>query len=112
MNEEIEIKIKIVVTPELKALLRTLVQEKPQTGLPDPAELDKLPWKPYKEGHRAAWIFADHKDAEELADLIRHSETQKVEIGEFRYRFSGPKENPLMFISRTPITETKNEAKT
>lgn len=73
---------------------------------PQLAELGKLPWKPYKEGHRAAWIFADTKGAEQLAEMIRHSEEGKVEIAEFTYRFSGPKENPTMFISRNP-TETK-----
>jgi len=68
----------------------------------DQAELDKLPWKPYREGHRAAWIFSETKGAEELANMIRDSKNGKIELGEFTYRFSGPKENPVMFISRTP----------
>jgi len=80
----------------------------PTTAKPlDPAELEKLPWKPYKEGHRAGWVFTDK--AEQLADLIRHSETGKVQIGEFEYKFSGPEENRMMFISRTPIKPEQTE---
>ena len=68
----------------------------------DPAQLEKLPWKPYKEGHRAGWIFSNLPEAQDLAKAIRESPEQKIEVGEFQYRFSGPKEDPLLFISRNP----------
>lgn len=94
--------------------INTWLNEKQQSAPPttakplDPAELDKLPWKLYKQGHRAGWVFTDK--AEQLAQLIRHSETGMVQIGEFEYDFSGPKgENPTLFIRRTPI-EPKKEA--
>jgi hypothetical protein len=69
----------------------------------NPAKLDTLPWKPYQEGHRAAWIFAETKGAEPLVQAIRRSETGKIEVGGFSYKLSGPEENPNLFISRTPV---------
>lgn len=66
-----------------------------------PEQLEKLPWKPYREGHRAAWIFADTEGAEKLHELIKESETGKVPIGEFEYRLS--KGDNRDFISRNPI---------
>lgn len=69
----------------------------------NPAQLDALPWKPYREGHRAAWIFSETKGAETLVEAIKHSKAGKIELGGFSYKLSGPKENPTMFISRTPV---------
>ena len=87
----------------------TPAQSAPQPEPLDPEVLDRLPWRPYKEGHRAAWIFTETPDAENLAEAIRHSETGKVSVGEFNYDFSGPKDtDPDKFIRRTPIAETKN----
>jgi len=85
------------------------LNQKPSAAAPapqlDPKTLDGLPWRLYKEGHRAGWVFTDK--TEQLAEVIRHSEEGKVVIGEFEYKFSGPKDgNPTLFISRTPI-ETK-----
>jgi hypothetical protein len=74
----------------------------------DPAELDKLPWKPYREGHRAAWIFSNQQGAKKLAEAIRASSNGKVEIGDLAYRFSGPKEDRKLFISRNPLKPRKN----
>ena len=68
----------------------------------DPTQQDKLPWKPYKAGHRAGWVFSNLPEAQDLAKAIRESPEQKIELGEFQYRFSGPKEDPLLFISRNP----------
>jgi hypothetical protein len=92
--------------------LKEKVAEKPATPSwrVDPAQLEKLPWKPYKEGHRAAWIFSNVPEAQPLAQAIRESPEQKIEVGEFQYRFSGPKEDPLLFISRNPtVTKPKEE---
>jgi len=63
--------------------------------------LDNLPWKPYKSGHRGAWIFADTKGAEKLVELIKESQTGKVPIGEFEYRLSHGEDRS--FVSRNPI---------
>jgi hypothetical protein len=96
----------------LQAIQKWL-NEKPKQAPPpplEPAELEKLPWKPYKQGHRAAWVFVDK--AEKLAQVIRHSETGKVTIGEFQYQFSGPKDNPALFINRTPIEAKKEVSQT
>jgi len=87
--------------------MRAWLGQKP-TAAPqlDPKTLEGLPWKPYKEGHRAGWVFTDK--AEQLAEAIRHSEEGKVTVGEFEYKFSGPKDgNPTLFISRTPIEPEK-----
>lgn len=69
----------------------------------DPTKLGELPWRPYKEGHRAGWIFTDTNGAEKLVELIKESTNGKVPIGEFEYKLSG---NENQFISRNPI-ETK-----
>jgi hypothetical protein len=74
----------------------------------DPAELEKLPWKPYQEGHRAAWIFSNQQGAEKLAESIRQSSDGKVIVSELSYRFSGPKEDRKMFISRAPLKPGEN----
>jgi hypothetical protein len=64
-------------------------------------EIDQLPWKLYKEGHRAAWIFAN-KAPVRLLELL---DKGPVEIGEFAYRFSGPLDDPKKFVSRAPVHE-------
>jgi hypothetical protein len=74
----------------------------------DPAELDKLPWKPYREGHRAAWIFSNTEGAEKLVEALK--EKGKLEIDEYAYRFSGPKDDPKRFISRNPTKPRENKS--
>ncbi len=65
------------------------------------AELAKLEWKPYREGHSAAWIFTD-KAPRTLVDQL---EKGPVTIGQFTYKFSGPEEKPKLFVSRAPVKE-------
>ncbi len=67
----------------------------------DPAAIENLGWKLYKEGHRAGWIYANTVGAEGLAAAIKQQ--GKVTVGEFEYKFSGRKEEPEKFISRQPI---------
>jgi hypothetical protein len=43
-----------------------------------------------------------------LAETIRQSSNGKVIVSEFAYRFSGPKEDRKMFISRAPLKPTEN----
>jgi len=67
----------------------------------DPTTLDALPWRPYKEGHRSAWIFADTKGVEKLVELIKESQSGEVPVGEFKYRVSHGQNRD--FLSRNPI---------
>jgi hypothetical protein len=83
-----------------KAYRETPLRAKAQLEL-SPEQLEKLPWKPYREGHRAAWIFANTKGAEKLYKLIKESQTGKVPIGGFEYKISKGKDRE--FISRNPI---------
>ena len=83
---------------------QSLQQPKAEAAKPtplDPTELERLEWRPYKEGHRAAWIFTD-KTPKPLTDQL---EKGPVTLGEFTYKFSGPAENPKMFVSRAPVKE-------
>ncbi|HML02476.1 MAG TPA: hypothetical protein VK487_03780 [Candidatus Bathyarchaeia archaeon] len=71
-------------------------------------DLDKLPWKTYKQKalcgpDEAGWIFRSEKGAEALADLIeKQSKEVVVQIGphKFECRFSGDQKQ---FIGRAPI---------
>jgi hypothetical protein len=85
--------------------------EAPAPAKPSPLsleELDRLPWKPYptsKTG-RNAWIFANAEGAEKLHEAIRKS-VKGVEIEQYVFRFSGPAEDPKMFISRNVKAEAQ-----
>jgi hypothetical protein len=68
-------------------------------------EVEKLPWKQYKEGHRAAWIFAN-KAPVRLLELL---DKGPVEIEEFTYRFSGPLDDAKKFVSRAPSEKQRIE---
>jgi hypothetical protein len=110
---EIEFEVGADVTPDefekaRKAALQTVetwfsesISKSPLAEL-NPSELDKLPWKEYKSGHRNAWIFANTKGAEKLLEAIKSAPNGKVEIGGFAYRLSG---KDLQFISRTIAQE-------
>jgi hypothetical protein len=75
----------------------------------DPQLLEKLPFKPYKEGSSAGWIWADpEKHESQVKDIVawlrgKIEREKKVTIGKFYYMFSGPEDNPQMFISRRPV---------
>lgn len=69
-----------------------------------PQTLDQLAWKPYREGSREGWIFTD-KAPKPLVERLEKEETPLV-ISGMQYRFSGPEEQPRLFISRTPIKES------
>jgi len=79
----------------------TRVELKP----PSEAEIERLPWKPYREGHSAGWIFSNLDDpiAQKLRSYLEAQEKLPVVIGRFKFRFSGPEDDPSMFISRAPI---------
>jgi len=110
---EIEFEIGAGLTPDefekaRKAALQTiegwLAESVVKSALAElnPAELDKLPWKEYKPGHRNAWIFANTEGAERLFEAIKSVQSGKVEVGGFVYRLSGKE---LQFISRTVVAE-------
>lgn len=67
--------------------------------------LDQLPWKLYREAHRAGWIFTD-KAPRALVERLER-EAKPLVVGESRYRFSGPEENPKLFVSRVPVKEER-----
>ena len=71
---------------------------------PTEAEIDRLPWKPYREGHGAGWIFRNLESpvAKQLNSHMEAEEKMPVTLGKYCYRFSGPEDNPRMFISRVP----------
>jgi len=71
----------------------------------NPEDLEKLPWHPYREGHRAAWIFANTEGAEELKKLLEESK-KPLRIGDFSYKISHGETRD--FISRRPLTEKKD----
>jgi hypothetical protein len=75
-------------------------QPKPKLTL-DPAEIERLEWKPYHEGHSAGWIFTD-KAPRTLTEAL---EKGPVTLGQFTYKYSGPEEKPKLFVSRGPMKE-------
>jgi len=65
------------------------------------AQLENLHFKPYKEGSKAGWIFADTEGAEKLYALIKESADNKVPLHNFEYSIS--KGDTKEFIGRKPI---------
>jgi hypothetical protein len=84
---------------------RGTVEAKPEV---DASLLEKLPFKPYKEGSASGWLWADPEKYEgeqkEAIKWLREKieREKKVTVGKFTYTFSGPEDNPTMFISRRP----------
>ena len=88
------------------------VRERPQKReeVIDPSVLENLPWSFYKGSNVAGWIFADpnspkNKGHEALIQLLREEMDKRggtVQIGKLIYSYSGPPEDPKMFISRRP----------
>ena len=81
----------------------------------DPAELDRLPWTLYKGAKVAGWIFSDpraqqNRGFERLVSALREEIERRggeARIGRFTYSFSGPQDNPRMFIRREIEGERK-----
>ncbi len=72
-------------------------QSKPPLAL----DFEKLEWKLYRPPHRAGWVFADKAPR----TLVEALEKGPVELGDFRYRFSGPEEQPKLFVTRSPLKD-------
>jgi hypothetical protein len=66
----------------------------------DSSKLEALPWKPYKPGHRAGWIFADLPEAKELLNAIKTQPNDKLSLGEFDFKVTHGTDRD--FISRYP----------
>jgi hypothetical protein len=87
------------------------VERKPEVKKPevDASMLEKLPFKPYEEGSESGWIWADpEKHEKSVRDIVawlrgKVEREGKVTVGRFTYTFSGPPQNPTMFISRRPV---------
>ena len=92
------------VLDEEKKRIQSVSHTPPPTTDQASAEaLDQLPWKLYREGHLAGWVFAE-KAPKALLDRLER-EAKPIAIGEYRYRFSGPQESPKLFIARAPAKE-------
>jgi|GEM_PF-6551238 hypothetical protein len=82
---------------KLKAQIAKLVG----AATPGVGDVEKFPWKPFKEGHRAGWIFADLPEVKDLLKAIKAQPNQKLRLGEYEYKISYGKGKT--FISRYPI---------
>lgn len=83
----------------------------------DMAEIQTLVWisyktkKPCEAPDEPGWIFSDpsrHEPEKQeivsrLALAIEGAPENKLQLGETIYRFSGPKEDPRLFISRRSV---------
>jgi len=97
----------LVQTSEIVYILGKRASSRPRESEIDPSVLERLPWTPYRSGSRSGWIWADPTHAknkgheDEVAWLKGKLEREgKFSLGEFEYSFSGPSENPKMFVSR------------
>lgn len=111
MSELLKAKVDALVEALQDALERISEIERTYREMPeeakaelevDPKEIENLPWRPYREGHRSGWIFSNQSGAERLAEAIRSSHNGRIEIRGFEYRFSGDQDK---FISRRPVKE-------
>jgi len=66
----------------------------------DMAKINALPWKPYKEGHTAGWVFADLPEAKELLEATKTQPNEKVSLGDFDFKITHGTDRD--FISRYP----------
>lgn len=87
-------------------------------GMPklDIAEIQSLPWTSYQtkqpctKPDEAGWIWSDpsrhDKDKMELVKnlnmAIERAPRHRLQLGDMIYTWSGPKEDPKLFISRRP----------
>jgi len=79
----------------------------PQLPKLDMAEVEKLPWKTYKDKTpctpgESGWAFANAPGAEGLVKAIKSSPNEKLELPPYRFTFSGKEKQ---FISRKAIKE-------
>ena len=85
----------------------------------DIGEINALIWMSYKtkqpctKPDEPGWIFSSaerhppdsQKAVQKLAEAIEKAPQNKLELGNVQYTFSGPKEDPKLFISRRPAAK-------
>ena len=85
----------------------------------DIGEINALIWMSYKtkqpctKPDEPGWIFSSaerhppdsQKAVQKLAEAIEKAPQNKLELGNVQYTFSGPKEDPKLFISRRPVAK-------
>lgn len=85
--------------------------------LPSLEAINALPWisyrskEPCKSADEAGWIWCDPSrhspdksgNVRQLALALDKAPRNRLEIGEMLYSFSGPEEDPRLFISRRPL---------
>lgn len=95
--------------------------EAPEAGIPelDIAEINSLPWISYQtkqactKPDQAGWIFSaatrhtvqQQPVVGELREAIGKAPKGKLQLGNVLYSFSGPEDNPKLFISRKPVKQ-------
>ena len=86
----------------------------------DIGEINSLVWMSYKtkqpctKPDEPGWTFSDparhepdkQKVVQQLAEAIEKAHEKKLELGNVLYTYSGPKEDPRLFISRRPVKKT------
>ncbi|MEM2291682.1 MAG: hypothetical protein QXX41_00230 [Nitrososphaerota archaeon] len=126
---EVEVKLPEQLTEEgfheavLKAeyLLDQHIQPTETEAIPklDIAEIQSLPWTSYQTKQactrpdEAGWIWSDPSRHEEgkmevvknLNAAIERAPKHKLQLGDMIYTWSGPKEDPTLFISRRPASK-------
>jgi hypothetical protein len=79
----------------------------PQIPKLDMAELERLPWKTYKdkqpcEPGDSGWILTNTEGAEELVKAIKAAPKEKLDLPPYQFTFSGKEKQ---FISRRRMKE-------
>jgi len=110
LNEATDQAIREWLNPTVAPAAQELQPTPARLELKPPAEpeIDRLPWKLFPESDSAGWIRRDLDDpvVRQLRAYLEAQEKLPMVIGKFRYRISGPKDNPRMCISRAPVEKT------
>jgi len=109
---ELEVDVSDLTTEDSLEKARTSLEQKliswlsepivPQIPKLDMAEIEKLPWKRYKDKMPckpgdSGWVFGNTRGAEELVKAIKASPQEKLELPPYQFSFSGKEKQ---FISR------------
>jgi hypothetical protein len=83
----------------------TITPQEKQAVSTSPLKLDMnkinaLPWKAYKQGHRAGWIFADLPEAKELLEATKTQPNERLSLGDFDFKITHGTDRD--FIARYP----------
>lgn len=107
------------VVEQLNDILKEMAPEADNPNI-DLADVAQLPWTSYKTKQpctspsEPGWIWNDPSRLSNEAqryvcdELIKIIEAKgKLQLGDMVFKFSGPKDDPKMFISRRPAKKSK-----